>query len=164
MAVKVRRHKGTWYVFIDHLGQRKAKRVGSREAAESVRRKIEAQLALGDLGVLESQNQPQLQSFRQYTEKWMKRYAEVECKHSTVYGYKLLVKRHLVPEFGDVELGGVSRESVKDFAAPSACSRKSLMPHWMTVSSSAIPLCGSCAHVRTRNTNSSPRPSLPESK
>lgn len=117
MAVKVRRHKGTWYVFIDHLGQRKAKRVGSREAAESVRRKIEAQLALGDLGVIDSQNQPQLPSFQQYTEKWMKRYAEVECKHSTVYGYKLLVKRHLVPEFGDVELGGVSRESVKDFAA-----------------------------------------------
>jgi integrase len=117
MGVKVRWHKGTWYVFIDHFGQQKAKRAGSREAAESVRRKIEAQLALGDSRVLEGQSQPQLPSFRRYTEKWMKRYAEVECKHSAVYGYKLLGQTSSAPEFGDVELGGVSREAVKDFAA-----------------------------------------------
>lgn len=36
MAVKVRQHKGKWWVFIDHKGKRKAKCVGDKRAAEQV--------------------------------------------------------------------------------------------------------------------------------
>ncbi len=32
MAVKVKQHKGKWWVFIDHKGKRKAKSVGSKQA------------------------------------------------------------------------------------------------------------------------------------
>jgi hypothetical protein len=38
MAVKVRQHKGKWWVFIDHKGNRKAKCVGSKQAAETAKR------------------------------------------------------------------------------------------------------------------------------
>jgi len=71
MGVKVRKHKGIWYVFIDHLGRRKAKKVGSREAAEKVRREIEARLALGDLGFMnkETQRPP---TFAEYADTWLK--------------------------------------------------------------------------------------------
>jgi hypothetical protein len=44
MGVKVKKYKGSWYVFIDYHGQRKSKKVGSREAAEKVKRGIEADM------------------------------------------------------------------------------------------------------------------------
>ena len=33
MAVKVKFHRGAWWLFIDYKGKRKAKRVGSEKAA-----------------------------------------------------------------------------------------------------------------------------------
>jgi len=117
MGVKVRKKNGKWYVMIDYHGRRKSKCVGTREAAEKVKREIEAKLALGDLGFLKPKEKPTLPTFKEYSEKWTKRYAEVECKYSTVYGYRLLLTRHLVPEFGQLELDRISREHVKDFAA-----------------------------------------------
>jgi Meiotically up-regulated gene 113 len=48
IAVKVKQHKGKWWVFIDHQGKRKAKCVGtSKRAAEQVAEKIQAKIALG---------------------------------------------------------------------------------------------------------------------
>ena len=55
MGVKVRKPKGhkSWCVVIDYDGHRKTKTVGSREAAERVKREIEARLALGGMGALQ---------------------------------------------------------------------------------------------------------------
>ncbi len=117
MGVRVRKRSGAWWVFIDHHGKRKAKKVGSREAAEKVKREIEARLALGGLGFLSTDEKPEITTFADYAKKWTERYAEVECKYSTVYGYKLLLERHLKPEFGHLSLDEISREHVKDFAA-----------------------------------------------
>jgi hypothetical protein len=69
MGVKVKKYKGSWYVFIDYHGQRKAKKVGSRAAAEKVKREIEARLALGDLSALQ-QAKP-VPTFSAYTERWL---------------------------------------------------------------------------------------------
>ena len=52
MGVKIRKKGRYWYVFINYHGRRRAKKVGSREAAEKVKRDIEARLALGDIGCL----------------------------------------------------------------------------------------------------------------
>jgi hypothetical protein len=49
--VKIRKRNGAWWVFIVHHGRRKAKKVGTREAAGRVKREIEARLALGDIGI-----------------------------------------------------------------------------------------------------------------
>ncbi len=57
MAVKVKQHKGAWWVFIDHHGKRKAKRIGtSKRAAEQVAEKIQAKLALGQFALEEEEN------------------------------------------------------------------------------------------------------------
>ena len=64
MGVKVRKHNGKWYVVIDHHGRRKSKRVGTREAAEKVKREIEARLALGDMGFLAKKEGPALPTFK----------------------------------------------------------------------------------------------------
>jgi len=117
MGVKVRKRGSKWYVMIDYHGRRKSKCIGTREAAEKVKREIEARLALGDLRFLRAGEKPELPTFQEYSERWTKRYAEVECKYSTVYGYKLLLKRHLIPEFGQVAVDRITREQVKQFAA-----------------------------------------------
>jgi integrase len=105
------------WVFIDYHGQRKARKIGSREAAERVKREIKAKLALGDLGFMHAEEKPEIPTFTDYATKWTKRYAEVECKYSTVYGYKLPLERHLKPEFGHLAIDKISREHTKDFAA-----------------------------------------------
>ena len=117
MGVKIKKKGRQWYIFINYKGRRKAKKVGSREAAEKVKREIEARLALGDVSCLKPEEKSELPTFKQYSETWTKHYAEVECKYSTAYGYKLLLKRHLVPEFGAFKLDHISREHVKEFAA-----------------------------------------------
>jgi integrase len=33
MAVKIRERKGAWWIFIDHDGKRKAKKIGTKAAA-----------------------------------------------------------------------------------------------------------------------------------
>jgi integrase len=52
MGVKVREKKkgsGVWWIFIDHQGRRKAKKVGKdKKVAENIAKKVEAKLALGD--------------------------------------------------------------------------------------------------------------------
>ena len=40
MSVKVRKRNNAWWVFINYRGRRKAKKVGTREAAEKVKRQI----------------------------------------------------------------------------------------------------------------------------
>ena len=73
MGVKVRRPKGhaSWCVVIDHEGYRKTKAVGTREAAERVKREIEARLALGGLAALEPAR-PGVPTLTEYSATWLK--------------------------------------------------------------------------------------------
>lgn len=86
MAVKVKQHKGAWWVFIDHHGKRKAKRVGtSKRAAEQVAEKIQAKIALGQFEIKDEQ---QRRPFDAYFQNWLDTYARSHCKESTVAGYE----------------------------------------------------------------------------
>ena len=124
MGVKIRKRCGKWYIFIDYHGRRKAKCVGTnRQVAEQVRRQVEAKLALGDFGVFEEADS-QLPSFETYAEKWLKQTAQVQCKPSTVIGYRRIVKLRLYPRFGDVPLDQITREQIKDFLGELALQGK----------------------------------------
>ena len=115
MGVKIRKRGGKWYVFVNYHGRRKAKCVGtSRELAEQVRRQLEAKLALGDLGFLSEE--PVL-TVRQYSETWLKQYAELELKQSTVDFYQDYQRRYVFPRFGELKLTAITRDDVKSFAA-----------------------------------------------
>jgi hypothetical protein len=59
MGVRIRKKGRHWYVFISFKGRRKAKKVGSRESAEKVKREIEARLALGDMSCFRIRRQIQ---------------------------------------------------------------------------------------------------------
>ena len=51
MAVNIRQWKGAWWVFINHQGTRKARRVGvgesGKKASKQVAQQIQARLVLG---------------------------------------------------------------------------------------------------------------------
>jgi hypothetical protein len=88
MGVKIRKRGGKWFVFLNYHGQRKAKCVGSsRDVAESVRRQLEARLALGDLGIF-TEGESQELIFNAYADRWLEDHARMECKTSTADGYR----------------------------------------------------------------------------
>jgi len=104
-------------VFVNYRGRRKAKCVGtSRQLAEQVRRQFEAKLALGDLGFLEAPGQ-EIPRFEDYAARWLKRYAELECKPSTARSYEQLLRVHVTPRFGKQKLAEIKRDDVKEFLA-----------------------------------------------
>lgn len=117
MSVKVRKRNGAWWIFISYRGRRKAKKVGTREAAEKVKRQIEARLALGDFGFLEERKEP---TFAEYSEQWLKHHVELSCKPSTVDRYRDILRLHLLPAFGAVRLGQITRAMVKEFLSEKA--------------------------------------------
>ena len=112
MSVKVRKRNGAWWVFVNYQGRRKAKKVGTREAAEKVKRQIEARLALGDFGFLEERKEP---TFAEYSEQWLKHHVELSCKPSTVTRYRDILRLHLLPAFGAARLGQITRAMIKEF-------------------------------------------------
>lgn len=114
MSVKVRKRNGAWWIFICYHGQRKAKKIGTREAAEQVKRQIAARLALGDLAIL---GRSELPTFKKFAEQWLRLYAEVECKESTVASYRQLLRLYLYPRFGNIRVDGIARDAVKDYLA-----------------------------------------------
>ena len=112
MAVKVRQHKGKYWVFIDHKGKRKAKCIGtSKRAAESVAEKIEAKITLGQF---EIKDERQRRPFEVYFRNWLDTYARAHCKASTVSIYETAFRLYLLPAFGQKDLSGITREEVKN--------------------------------------------------
>jgi len=112
MGVKVRKKGANWYVVVDYHGRRKAKCVGSREAAEQVRRQVEAKLVLGDLSILDTTDDEK-PTFDVYADGWLKDYVRIECKTSTAKGYEGVLEQYLRPRFGKKALNEIRRDDIK---------------------------------------------------
>jgi len=112
MGVKIRKHCGKWYVFVNYNGRRKAKCVGDcRAVADQVKRVLEAKLALGDMGIFATENN--VPTFDRYADQWMKDYARIECKTSTADGYEGVLRQYLRPRFGSKRLDQIRRDDIK---------------------------------------------------
>src|SRR5579883_2717513 len=87
MGVKVRKPgaHSSWCVVIDHEGQRKTIAVGSREAANRVKREIEVRLALGGMDAIKAEK-PLLPTLSEYAKGWLKT-VEHQRKPSTAGFY-----------------------------------------------------------------------------
>jgi integrase len=122
MAVKVREWKGAWWLFVDHKGQRRARRVGAgkpgKRAAEVAAEKIAAKLALGDLSVLEPEPaQPApAPTFREVYEEWLQKYPALNAvRPSTLHNYQSFAEHHLLPRFGALPITAITVQAVEDF-------------------------------------------------
>ena len=120
MGVRVgkRKDKSGWWLFINHKGKRKAKRIGDRKTALVVARKLEAQLALG-LVTLDGSDSP---TFQEYAMKWLQTYATVHTKPRTVEYYETMLRRHILPTLGELRLSDLSREQVRNLIADRAAA------------------------------------------
>ena len=91
MGVIAKKHKGSWWVFINHHGKRKAKKVGEKAAALELKAKIEARLSAGDLGILDK---PGI-TFAEAAEQWLEGYVRRRLKPRSYELYRLLAEKYL---------------------------------------------------------------------
>jgi len=114
MGVKIKKRGAKWYVYVNFHGKRRNRCVGTRAAAEQVRRELEARLALGDQSFLQERAKA-VPLFKDFAEGWLETYAEVECKSSTKRSYEQLLRLHVTPQFGKKKLPEIRRDEVKQF-------------------------------------------------
>jgi len=116
MGVRIRERDGAWWVFVNHKGQRKAKRIGigtvGKRAAEDVAKKIEASLALGTRW-----DGPTKITITDYAEKWLHSYAAVACKPRTYELYESMFRVHILPVLGKVFLSDLRRDQIRELLA-----------------------------------------------
>ncbi|MBI2218770.1 MAG: site-specific integrase [Candidatus Rokubacteria bacterium] len=121
MGVKVRVRDGAWWLFIDHKGKRKAKRVGvgppGKKAARLAAEKIQAKLALGDVTVFDPEPvATAAPTFRAVYEEWLQKYPALNAiRPSTLHNYRSFAEQHLVPFFGDKPVTAITVQAVEDF-------------------------------------------------
>ena len=108
MAVKVRQRNGAWWIYIDHHGKRKAKKIGSKAAAEQVKRRLEREIALGGFGIGDA-TIPKLQD---YAATWMA-FIRARYRPSTAANYQGDLNLHILPLIGAKRLDEITRQDVK---------------------------------------------------
>ena len=117
MGVKVRERpegSGVYWVFIDHQGHRKAKKIGrDKGEAEKAARKIEAKLTLGELGLL-AKAQNSKPTFKKYAEYWLETYVKPIRRITTYERYRDMLNRHVFPVLGDKPIDQIKRTDIRD--------------------------------------------------
>jgi integrase len=120
MGVRVKQWKGAYWVFINHKGQRKARRVGTgregKKAAEQAATKIAARLTEG--GPLIVDAPATVPTFAGVAEAWLEWYPTLYALREPTLGNRAhFIKLHLIPFFGSRFITQITRSSVQDFIA-----------------------------------------------
>ena len=100
-----------WWVFISHNGERTSRKVGAKESAQEVAKKIEARLQLGEFN-FEEETVP---TFKEYADSWIKTTVPANCRESTVRDYQDILRIHVLPVFGNTDIISINRKKIKDF-------------------------------------------------
>lgn len=116
MAVNIRekpKGSGIWWIFVNHQGKRKSKKIGrDKRLALEVARKLEARLTLGDMNLLDKK---QIPIFADYAKTWIGLTIPATSKPSTIHDYKIILRKHILPVFGDQPVTGITRLAIKNF-------------------------------------------------
>ena len=126
MGVKVRFRRCAWWVFINHGGRRKAKKIGGdREAAKRIGKALEERLASADF-----QLHPEAtETLKAYAQTWIAS-ANASLKRSTVRFYQDNLDNHIYPALGHIPVSRICRADVKRLIG--VLSAKSLRPKTVT--------------------------------
>jgi integrase len=114
MGITVRerpKDSGVYWVFINHNGRRKAKKVGDKKTAVAVAKRVQETIVNGDLGILVKNKIPLL---KECADKWLATYVQASCKPATYRLYEMLLRVHLLPVFGIRAIDDISLADVKD--------------------------------------------------
>jgi len=99
---------GTWYVFVNDNGHRRAAKMPNRRTAEVIAKEINAEMIAGkfNLGTKEAG------TVREYAERWME---HSTVKPATRSNYQSILTTHIYPKFADKPVDQIKRGDVKDF-------------------------------------------------
>jgi len=115
MGVKVRERpkgSGIWWIFIDHQGKRKAKKIGKdKRQATVVAKKIEAKLVLGELDLVN--DRPPCPTFKEYAARWLE-FIRIMRQGTTHERYEGILRLHLNPTIGNIRLDEITRGELRD--------------------------------------------------
>ncbi|HEY3067857.1 MAG TPA: site-specific integrase [Methylomirabilota bacterium] len=122
MSVKIRERDGCWWLFVDHQGHRKAKKIGSgrraKKLAEDAAVKITARLLDGDLRVFDTTPAEAPPTFDEVYAEWRVKYPATHAvAESTFANYCSFVEHHLRPYFGSMPITAITVETIEDFIA-----------------------------------------------
>ncbi len=113
MGVRVRERKGAWYIFVNHQGQRKAKRVGvgaaGKHAAQLAAQQIAARLALGQSAFPAEGSDRVLAD---YAATWLEYIRQVR-KPNTTRDYRKRLDQWILPALGALPLRAISRDKIR---------------------------------------------------
>ncbi len=116
MGVKVKQWKEAYWIFVNHRGQRKAKRVGvgpqGKKAATVAAEQIQARLALGDNSLFDDDRR--MPSFQETAQRWFAAHCQLgQLRISTQALYLSNLHRYVFPRFGSKQVTEVTREDIK---------------------------------------------------
>ena len=119
MGVKVRFYRGAWWIFVNHRGHRKSKKIGSdRATALRVAQAIRERVVRGDFDL----EPPQRQTFGDYADQWLA-VARGNLKASTVSFYEANLDRYIRPALGERPLASLGRDDCRQRYNRKLCLR-----------------------------------------
>jgi len=112
MGATLKQRGDVWWVFINHHGKRRAKKVGKDlETAQGVLNKIQAKLVLNEFPM---EKQKKLCStFRELATIWLD--LPHEQKESTIDSYRKNLSNHVYPSLGNKRVDDIKRKDLKQF-------------------------------------------------
>lgn len=101
---------GEWWIFVEHHGQRKSKKIGrDKRFALEAAKKIEAKLILGDLNLKNADDK----TFGHYAKSWIETTVPATCKKISISDYTGILKNHLLPDLENTPVTEITKATVK---------------------------------------------------
>lgn len=117
MGVTVRERpegSGIYWVFVNHHGKRKAKKIGrSKRTADKAAKEIEALIALREYN-LDAAAGPR--TFGKYCQLWLEDYIKPTKRATTHQRYKSLFENYIEPAMGKIRIDQLKRSDVRALA------------------------------------------------
>lgn len=116
MSMPVRKDGPSWWVDFGHEGKRYRKKspintqAGAREYELILRHRLLTGQAVDDPKPLK----PTI-SFQEFSERWFETYVKANNKPSEIENKRGVLKNHLLPFFGLLDLHGIKREKVEEY-------------------------------------------------
>ena len=112
MGVRLRQRGGDWWVFVNHHGKRKAKKIGTdKKKAKKVRDDLAEALARGDLQLADESP-----TFEAFAKDWLKRYPLLQpVREGTMDNHRSFLTQHLIPFFGSLPVATITTTTVENF-------------------------------------------------
>lgn len=106
---------GIWWLFINHNGKRKSKKIGKDKVeAQRLAKILEGRLAAGDLGVLE--DKVEVKTVKEYSDLWLSTTVPATLKLSTQSDYRCITRNHIAKSsFYNQPVNKVTKGQVKRF-------------------------------------------------